>query len=286
MWFWNPLGWAFSYNILDFAGGLVVHTYAGFAVLTLGLLSRHKRSKVDYGTVQSLLAVFGLYVGKQALQCSGGSPAQISVTAAGIALAPGSGWSSLAALNTIIAAYTGVAINYLMEHVLPFKGTVGHGEDTPSGAIKGAIQGVISVASGAAFMMPEYAVLSVVCSQVIVYVIDWATKGIDVAGFDMFITHGVSGAVGSAVIGLFVQAQATANPRAVNGSFFWNGIQLGKQCAGISVVILLTVVATVCIYGLIYALAAPFKIAVWEEEDKAELELKAVAAPAGATATA
>jgi len=234
--------------------------------------------------MQSLLAVFGLYVGKQALQCSGGSPGNALPNALGLSSA--GGWSSLAALNTIVAAYAGVGVNWIMEHILPMAGDIGRGEDTPSGAIKGAIQGVISVASGAAFMMPEYAVLSVVCSQVVVYVIDWATKGIDVAGFDMFITHGVSGAVGSAVIGLFVQAQASANTRVQNGSFFWNAIQLGKQCAGISVVILLTVVATVCIYGLIYALAAPFKISVWEEEEKAELELKAVAAPAGATATA
>ena len=251
---------------------MIVHGYAGVAVLTLGLLSQHKRVAVDYSTLQSLLAAFGFYVGKQALQCAGGSP--------------NATWSSLGALNTIIAAYTGVAVHALLGLVLPKKGAVS-GVINASSAIKGAITGVTSIAAGAGFVAPEYAVLSVVASNVLVYLFDYATVNVNVAGWDCFVAHGVSGLVGAAISGLFTQASFSANARGQNGAFFWNAQQLARQCAGISTVILLTVVATVCIYGFIVAIATPFGIKVWEEDEVAAAEpLKEVVPAATATATA
>ena len=101
---------------------------------------------------------------------------------------------------------------------------------------------------------------------------------------DCFVTHGVAGLVGTAMTGLFATNVFVNNQNQV-GSFFGNPVQLAKQCAGISTTILLTATATVCIYGVLFAMSVPFGFTVWHDDEtsaapKKEVLTSAAAAPA------
>ena len=243
---------------------MVLHGYAGTAVLILGLLSKGERTKIDYASATTILAAIGFFVGKQALQVSSGSV--------------DGGWSSLGAFNTIVAAYAGAVTYNLANVVLPKEGALLSGTASTASAVKGAMVGTVAVAAGAAYLQPEYAVLSTVCSCTIVFVIDFLTKNVNVAGFDCFLSHGVSGFVGAAMIGLFANNKGNrlyvlASPYAQNyvGAFFGNAQQLAYQCAGISTTILLTAVMTVGLYALVHVVMMPFGGA-WEKKEESPLK--------------
>ena len=243
---------------------MVLHGYAGTAVLILGLLSRGERTKIDYASATTILAAIGFFVGKQALQVSSGS-----IDGA---------WSSLGAFNTIVAAYAGAVTYNLANVVLPKEGAPFSGTASTASAVKGAMVGTVAVAAGAGYLQPEYAVLSTVCSCAVVFVLDFLTKSVNVAGFDCFLSHGVSGFVGAAMIGLFANNKdgrlfKMVSPYAQNyvGAFFGNAQQLAYQCAGISTTILLTAVMTLGLYGLVYLVMIPFG-GVWEETEEGPLK--------------
>jgi len=283
MWIWNTPhdeeivtgehnpGWLTDYYLqspdssgtLDYSGGLSVHSYAGLAVLFLGLLSQKGRDAVDFGSTKALVASFAFFVGKQALQANSGSNADES-------------YSSLGSLNTVIACYTGVMVYGLFEMVLPKSGPLLTFKPTFAGAVKGAMVGIVTSSAGAGFTFPGYMYLSTVCSCALVFLFDFATKTVNVAGWDCFVSHGVAGIVGSAMVGLYAQNSAYPSPAIQEGGFFGDGKQLGRQCAGISIIFLLTAVATVVIYGLVYVIALLFNTTPLEEEEKAVL---AAAAP-------
>jgi len=270
-WIWNTGGWAYFQPIVDYSGGLIVHGYAGVVILVLGLISQHSRVKVDFASTQSLLAALAIYAGKQALHCSNGGL--------------DGNWSSLGALNTIVSGYAGVATYSVLEHLLPATGQPLTGRSTTSGAVKGLLVGVVAVSGGAGYMTPMWAFLSVFITSVFTYLFDYATISVNVAGWDAFVTHGVAGFVGIAVSGLFFDNTAFDNVQTQQGSFFGNPVQLGLQCAGISVVIALTVVMTVGLYALVHIISLPFGFAPFIVEEhvapkKEELVLE------GATASA
>lgn len=288
-----------------YSAGMVVHGFAGTAVLVLGLLSKGKRVAVDYTTTASILAAIGFFVGKQALQVSNGSM--------------DGGWSSLGAFNTIVAAYAGSMVYGVCETVLPRGGAPLAGSWTKAGVIKGALTGTVAIAAGAGYIEPQYAVLSTVCSCVLTYLFDFATAAVDVAGFDCFITHGVSGFFGAAMIGLFANNRdgrlfsLVSRPAGHVGGFFGNGMQLAYQCAGISTVrfaidrlffsraplprpnpttpafarqvIALTVVITAALFGAIHLAFYSFGGA-WEKAEESSLSLKSVEGAAAPAATA
>lgn len=252
-WMWNLQGWMYQYGIYDYSGGMVTHGYAGVTVLILGLLSRKPRARVDFGSTKSLLASFGFFMGKQALQVSNGSL--------------DGAFSSLGSLNTVVSAWMGVLVYNFMEILLPKHGGKPlRGKPTGAGACKGAVVGITGLAAGAGFMFPEWACLSVVCSTVLVYILDYATQHVNIAGWDCFISHGASGLIGSAVVGLYAQNDAFASGQKQIGSWMGNPVQLGVQCAGISTVVLLTGVMTPLLYGLIYLIGFAFQDSIFEDE--------------------
>jgi Amt family ammonium transporter len=280
-WFWNAgsgssqPGWAWKWGIIDFAGGMVLHGYAGTAVLVLGLLSKERRVKIDYGSSVHILAALGFCVGKQALQVSGGSI--------------DGQWTSLGAFNTIVGAYAG-AITFNVANVLLPRdgGALFSGSASAASAVKGALVGTVTMTAGAAYQEPEYAVLSTVCAASLVYVFDYLTQWVDVAGFDCFVMHGVSGFVGSAMVGLFANNKGgrifvLGSPYAANyaGAFFGNPRQLGLQLAGVALTLMLTVVMTAGLYAVVHLLYMPFGGA-WEaatERDGARERQGATAEP-------
>lgn len=149
----------------------------------LGLLSGRKRTRINFSTTASTTAAFGLFLGKLALSDTSGA-----VTA--VATVP----NSLGTWNVVVAASAGSLLYTLLQHVLPNKIGGKFFESTPNNcaAVKGAIVGVASIASGAGLIQPEYAVLSTVCATTIVYIIDLLTKDVTIAGFDAFVSSAVT----------------------------------------------------------------------------------------------
>jgi Amt family ammonium transporter len=267
-WFWNANGWAFKWGVIDFAGGMVLHGYAGTAVLVLGLLSKSARERPELSSAASILAALGFFVGKQALQAAGGSS--------------DGQWSSLGAYNTIIGAYGGALVFNVLGAAAPlggggaFKGAAG-----ASNAVKGALVGTVTMTAGAAYQEPLWAVLSTVAASAIVYAVDYFSQRVDVAGVDCFVMHGVAGFVGSAMAGLFANNKGgrlfvLGSPYAQNyaGAFFGSARQLGLQLAGVAFTFLLTVAMTAGLLVVVHAVFLPFGGA-WEAG--------AAAAPAAAT---
>jgi len=239
-------GWMFGYNVLDWSGGLTVHGFAGLVCLVTGWLTGMKRVAQDFGSAQSLTAAILLVIGKTALSLYPGSalntilpdPTNLAFTATG-----------LAGLNTIVGAFVGVYAYGVWEMILPAK----RGDYfNPSNGVaaKGLIVGLVASAAGAGFATPMWHVFSVICTTLVVYIIDWFTLNVNIVGFDAFVEHGVTGFVGTAMIGLF--ANGVGNQYVPNGSFFRNAVQLGKQCAGISAVILMTTVFTIALFAFVY----------------------------------
>jgi ammonia channel protein AmtB len=220
-------------------------------------------------------------VGKQALQLSSGSSdGQIS---------------SLGAFNTIVGAYAGAMTFNVANVVLPREGGAGlfRGTVSASSTVKGALVGTVSIASSAAYVQPEYAVLSSVAASALVFVVDYLTKGVNVAGFDCFLMHGFSGFLGAALAGLFPSNRnfrlfKMSSPYVANyvGAFFGNPMQLAKQFVGISFAILLTTVMTVGLYGLVHLVWLPFGGA-WEDAPRHDANpVAAVSGPSRAVSGA
>jgi len=203
----------------------------------------------DFGSAQSLGAAIVLVIGKVALSMISGSFVVPFVNSTDLVPAVTQSLEStgLAALNTIVGAFVGVYAFGVWEMILPAK----RGDYfNPSNGVaaKGLIVGLVASAAGAGYATPMWHLFSVVCTTLVVYIIDWFTLNVNIVGFDAFVQHGVTGFVGTAMIGLF----SNGTPIAPNGSFFRNAIQLGKQCAGISAVILMTSVFTIALFAFVY----------------------------------
>jgi Amt family ammonium transporter len=187
-WVWGPDGWLGDWGVKDFAGGIVVHTTAGFSALAAvhALGSREKVSggKVD-NTPHSIpfvalgtgLLWFGWF------GFNGGS-----------ALAAGSG-SAYAAMNSEIAASTALMVWVIIEWIR-------HGKPSLVGLCVGAIAGLATITPCAGFIQPWGAFLIGVVSSIFCYgccelknILKW-DDALDVWG-----VHGMGGALGSILLG-------------------------------------------------------------------------------------
>jgi len=146
-------------------------------------------------------------------------------------------------LNTQMAVASGIATFGVWEILTA--GWFKLGEPTLEGATKGALIGLAATASGAAYIQPMWTVLIAATAVTLVYFFLWLFKNFTIPGLQVFFIHGFGGAVGVAMTGLFA-SQAFGAPE--NGSWLGNGITLGRQCAGISVILLMTGVFTPVLY--------------------------------------
>ena len=144
--------------------------------LVIGLLSKIQRSRVDFAAPSAVLLCLGAVLGKLALSDTSGQQFVGSRT--------------LGSWNVIVAASAGSLMYGVLQHSLPKKlgGTFFEGEWDSSGAVKGAMVGVAAMASGAGYIAPEYAVLSTMCSCTLVFLVDFLTKDVKIAGFDAFVS--------------------------------------------------------------------------------------------------
>ena len=217
-WIWGG-GWLADLGVVDFAGGIIIHTSVGMAALAAALVLGRRR---HYGPAIMIphsipLAVLGsslLWLGWFGFN-------------AGSALA-----SSGVAGNTVIVTHMASSVSALIWAGLSWIRT---GKPSVVATINGAIAGLAGITPASGFVSVEHSFIIGIAIGVISYsgVVLFKEKlKIDDA-LDVSSVHGVAGIVGSLAIGIF--ASTAINPSGVDGLLFGNPDQLWIQAVGVGV---------------------------------------------------
>ncbi|MDD5669974.1 MAG: ammonium transporter [Candidatus Omnitrophica bacterium] len=252
-WVWGSGGWLRQMGVLDFAGGIVVHTSAGIAALATTLIigkrkglnhtpSPHNLPLVVLGTGLLWFGWFG-FNGGSALAVNGVAVNAFVVTNAAAAAA-GLSWA-------------------LLEWVR-------NGKPTVFGIVTGAIGGLATVTPAAGFVSVGSACLIGVLASIACFIAVAVIKpkfGYD-DSLDAFGVHGIGGILGTLAVGLF--ASKAVNPAGADGLFFGNPKQFMVQVIAVLVAVGYTFTVTFIIYKLVDIF---FGIRVKERDEVIGLDL-------------
>jgi Amt family ammonium transporter len=188
----GPTGWMARLGVLDFAGGIVVHTTAGFSALVAALvvgprrgypqtpMPPHSLTLTVVGTGMLWVGWFGFNAGS-AVAANGQAGMAMLVTQ----IAPA------------VAALTWMAIEWLR-----------YGKPSVLGFATGAIAGLAAVTPGSGTVGPAGAIAIGLASGVACYFGATSLKrwgGYD-DSLDAFGVHGVGGVVGTLLVGIFASS--------------------------------------------------------------------------------
>lgn len=253
-WVWGG-GWLAKLGVVDFAGGIVIHTSAGMAALAAALvLGRRKNYGPSIMIPHSIpLAVIGaslLWLGWFGFN-------------AGSALAASGGLAS----NTILVTHLASCISAIIWASMSWYRT---GKPSIVAAINGAIAGLAGITPASGFISIEHAAILAVAigfaSYFGVILIKEKLK-IDDA-LDVSSVHGIAGIVGALGIGVF--ASTMINPSGVNGLLYGNYDQIWIQGVGIGVAAVLGFFGT---YAILLVLKKTIGIRVTPEEEEKGLDI-------------
>ncbi|WP_324743129.1 ammonium transporter [Tsuneonella sp. CC-YZS046] len=252
-WIWGG-GWlASSLGVLDFAGGLVVHTTAGISALVVALLLGKRDGfprtlMLPHAPALTMIGAMLLWVGWFGF--NGGSALAASDDAA------------MAILNTQAAASAAALAWLLVE-----KFTVG--KPTSIGFATGAIAGLATITPAAGFISPGAAIIFGAVAALLCYGAIQLVKQrwhID-NSLDVFAVHGIGGITGSILLAVFLSP-------ALGGIGYGEGMAMGSQLfgqlVGIAVVVLWSAVAT-AILSLGVSLFLPMRVS--EDEEREGLDI-------------
>jgi Amt family ammonium transporter len=234
-----------KWGVLDFAGGIVVHNIAGMAALASVLYVGRRRKLIAEPHSIPLVALgtgllwFGWY------GFNAGSEFRVD------------GTTAVAFLNTDLAASFAAVVWLGLDWMLSRKPKF-------VGLLTGAVAGLATVTPAAGYVSPTTAVLIGVISGVVCYyAVALKNKvGLDDA-LDVWGVHGVGGALGIVLLGLF--ATKAFNPASTTGLFAGNSAFFVKQCAAV-------LLSSAWAFGFTYAMlwlinrVTPVRVSAVEEE--------------------
>jgi Amt family ammonium transporter len=135
---------------------------------------------------------------------------------------------------------------------------------TALSAASGAIAGLVCITPGCGYVDPMVSFLFGFSGSFFAWLVLLTTRVCGVRyDLDSFALHGVGGATGAALTGLF--AQNKWNPSAPNGSFFGNRNQLGYQLAG---TVTISAFAAVGTWAILTVLKGTIGIKMTEEQQE------------------
>ncbi|MDD5409100.1 MAG: ammonium transporter [Candidatus Omnitrophica bacterium] len=252
-WVWGEGGWLKSLGVLDFAGGIVVHTSAGIAALVTTIFmgkrknlehtpSPHNLPFVVLGTALLWFGWFGFNAGS-ALAANG------------------------LAVNAFVATNAAAAAAGLSWALLEW---IRNGKPTVFGMVTGSIAGLATVTPASGFVSVMSAIIIGVSASVLCFIAVSITKPkfkYD-DSLDAFGVHGVGGILGTLLTGLF--ASKAINSAGANGLFYGNYKQFFIQLFAVIVVVIYTFVVTFIIYKLVDVF---FRMRVSEKDESMGLDL-------------
>ena len=227
-WVWGDGGWLRGLGALDFAGGLVVHISAGFTALVAALLLGRRRGYPHEPVRPHNLSLTVIGAGLLWFGWFGFN--------AGSALGA-NGLAAIAFVNTNTAAAAAVLGWVFIEW---WK----NGKPTVLGAVSGAVAGLVAITPAAGFVEPWAAIIIGLLAGGVCY---GAVNLRFLLGYDdsldAFGVHGVGGALGALLTGLF--ATKGVNPAGADGLLYGNPHQFLVQLISVAIVIAFVMAASV-----------------------------------------
>jgi Amt family ammonium transporter len=253
-WVWGPNGWLLQRGALDFAGGTVVHLSAGVSALVFAVvLGKRVNPKPPHNLPLTLLGAGLLWFGWFGFN-------------AGSALSAGAK-AALALTNTHVAA-AAAAVSWAAVEWLR------HGKPTALGVASGLVAGLVAITPAAGFVSPMGAVaIGIISGPVCFYAVVMKSKlGYD-DSLDAFGIHGVGGALGALLTGVFASAvwNNPSDPSAgVDGLLNGNTAVFGEQVFGI---VAAGAYAAVVTFVLLKVLDATMGLRVGEDSEREGLDV-------------
>ncbi|MBF0522745.1 MAG: ammonium transporter [Candidatus Omnitrophica bacterium] len=252
-WVWGSGGWLKQLGVLDFAGGIVVHTSAGIAALVTAIVIG-RRKNLEHTPPPHNLPFVALGTGLLWFGWFGFN--------AGSALAV-----NAVAVNTFVVTNTAAAAAGLSWCLLEW---IRNGKPTVFGIMTGAIAGLATITPASGFVSPMSALAIGAMASIICFISVAIMKpkfGYD-DSLDAFGVHGIGGILGTLAVGLF--ASKAVNPAGADGLFFGNPQQFFIQLIGILVASGYVAIATWVIYKFVDIF---FGVRVKETEEIIGLDL-------------
>jgi ammonium transporter, Amt family len=236
-WLWGPDGIFNSSNdqawvkVLDFAGGTVVHIDAGVAGLIAAIMVGKRRDTgPGHNMVLTFIGAALLWVGWFGFNAGSAVSAGVQ---AGMAM-------TVTQIATAVAALTWMFIEWIHRS-----------KPTVIGIASGAVAGLVAITPASGFVGPVGAMAIGVACGVGCYLGATALKhafGYDDA-LDCFGVHGVGGAIGALLTGVFAIQQYGGTAGLIEG----NPGQVVNQCIGVITVVVYDAVVTFVILSIIKA---------------------------------
>ena len=232
-WVWGTGGWLAKMGALDFAGGTVVHWLSGVSALVVAIVIGKRRGypsqrHVPHNLTMTILGAGLLWFGWFGFN-------------AGSALGA-NGLAAVALVNTHVAAAAG-AFGWAVVEMLRIK------KVTILGVASGLVAGLVGITPAAGFVTPIAAIAIGAAAGVVCYggVLLKGVFGYDDA-LDAFGVHGVGGAFGAILTGVFATAALT--PDHAGGLLTGNAGAVGTQLVGLGAAGAYAAIMTLVLLGI------------------------------------
>jgi Amt family ammonium transporter len=236
-WVWGNGGWMAKMGVLDFAGGIVVHVSSGVSALVVALvvgkrLGYPRERAMPHNLTMVLLGAGVLWFGWFGF--NGGSALSANGTA------------TLALVNSQLAAAAG-GIAWLIVDVIRY------GKASALGFASGLVAGLATVTPASGFVGPMAAIAIGIAAGLGCYAAVTLKGKLNYDDtLDAFGVHGVGGAIGTLLLGLF--AAKTWNAGGADGLLAGNASFFGKQLLAVVVTAAFSGVGTLAILKVVDAL--------------------------------
>jgi len=235
-WVWGSGGWMAKMGVLDFAGGLVVHVSSGVSALVVALVvgkrvGYPRERSMPHNLTMVLLGAGVLWFGWFGF--NGGSALSASGTA------------TLALVNSQLAAAAG-GIAWLIVDVVRYR------KASALGFASGLVAGLATVTPASGFVGPMGAIAIGIAAGLGCYgAVALKGKLSYDDTLDAFGVHGVGGAIGTLLLGVF--AAKAWNAAGANGLIAGDAGFLGKQLLAVVVTAGFSIVGTFAILKVVDA---------------------------------
>jgi Amt family ammonium transporter len=234
-WVWGPDGFLNSTNdaawvkVLDFAGGTVVHVNSGVAGLMVAIMLG---KRIDTGPAHNVVLTFIgaslLWVGWFGFNAGSAVSAGVQ---AGMAM-------TVTQIATAVAALTWMFVEWAHRS-----------KPTVIGICSGAVAGLVAITPASGFVGPIGAIVIGIAAGVLCYIgATWLKSvfGYDDA-LDCFGVHGVGGATGAILTGVFAISEYGGTPGLIEG----NGKQVINQIIGVAIVVIYDAIMSLIILKVV-----------------------------------